>query len=350
MGTRIVPAGTEWLNALEARQYSPGTLRRRRRELSEFDQWCAQRNVLDVESVSRAVLERFQRWLFEVRKRNGKPRAATSQYHQLCTLKLFFRWLCRQHILDLNPASELEMPKLATRLPRDVLSPAEVEHILIQPEVDEPFGLRDRAMLETLYSTGVRRAELCKLLLHDVHHEVGTLMVREGKGKKDRVVPIGERALKWIDKYVKDVRPQLLMEPDSGLLFLSATGEVLHVDYLSRLVRQYVEAGIGRKGSCHLFRHTMATTMLENGADIRFIQVMLGHAQLKTTEIYTRVSISKLKQVHSSTHPAEAEKRPPATPGAEHEGKSSSEGGAESSHPLGAQLTEQLAAEAVEEP
>jgi integrase/recombinase XerD len=146
--------------------------------------------------------------------------------------------------------------------------------------------------------------------MHDIDTERGTLMVRLGKGSKDRMIPIGERALQWIDKYLNETRPNLATGTDGGALFLSKLGMRIGKGRLTRLVRQYVEkAHIGKKGSCHLFRHTMATLMLENGADIRYIQAMLGHVELSTTEIYTQVSIKKLKEIHTLTHPAKARQR-----------------------------------------
>jgi len=156
-----------------------------------------------------------------------------------------------------------------------------------------------------LYSTGIRRAELVSLTLYDLDPQRGVMMVREGKGKKDRVIPIGARALAWIDKYLTDVRPDLASGADDGTLFLSTYGQPLGVERLAEIVREAVnDSGIGKRGSCHMFRHTMATLMLENGADVRFIQAMLGHADLKTTEIYSQVSIKALKAVHTATHPA----------------------------------------------
>jgi integrase/recombinase XerD len=146
--------------------------------------------------------------------------------------------------------------------------------------------------------------ELVKLKLYDLDTERETIMVRQGKGKKDRMIPIGERAIKWTDKYVLEVRPSLISPPDDGILFLGHLGEPFTPGRMTQLVRNYVdESKIGKKGACHLFRHTMATLMLENGADIRFIQQMLGHAELSTTQIYTQVSIKKLKEIHTFTHP-----------------------------------------------
>ena len=182
--------------------------------------------------------------------------------------------------------------------------------MLQQPDIHDPIGLRDRAILEVLYSTGMRRMEVISLKLYDLDTDRGTILIRQGKGKKDRFVPVGDRAVAWLEKYVREARPQLSTEPDNGTLFLSHTGEEINRDMLTMTVRAYVvQAKTGKTGACHLFRHTMATLMLEGGADVRFIQEMLGHARLDTTQIYTRVSIRMLKQIHSASHPA-----PPVTP------------------------------------
>jgi integrase/recombinase XerD len=180
----------------------------------------------------------------------------------------------------------------------------------MQADTSDPLGIRDRAILETLYSTGMRRMELVNLALYDLDLDRGTLMVRQGKGKKDRMVPIGERAAVWIEKYRSDVRHQLVVEPDDGTLFLTAEGARFSLNGMTSLARNYVlAADTGKRGACHLFRHTMATQMLENGADIRFIQQMLGHAKLETTQIYTQVSIRKLQEIHRATHPTARHER-----------------------------------------
>jgi len=155
----------------------------------------------------------------------------------------------------------------------------------------------------------MRRLELIQLRLYDLDLARGIVTIRQGKGKKDRVIPIGDRAVAWIEKYLAESRPRLVVEPDASTLFLSADGEEISRDHLTFMARDYIaQAEIGKTGACHLFRHTMATLMLENGADIRFIQQMLGHAKLSSTQIYTQVSIRMLKQVHSMTHPAQLRK------------------------------------------
>jgi integrase/recombinase XerD len=166
------------------------------------------------------------------------------------------------------------------------------------------LGIRDRAMLEILYSTGMRRMELADRTVYSVQPERRTVMIRRGKGAKDRIVPIGDRALYWYGRYLEEVRPKLVVEPDPETLFLSARGAAMSLIDLSQIIGGYVRAaGVSKIGACHLFRHCVATAMLNNGADIRFIQEMLGHTRLETTQRYTHVSIEKLKQVHAQTHP-----------------------------------------------
>jgi DNA primase catalytic core len=188
------------------------------------------------------------------------------------------------------------------------------EELGVQEDViHDPLGLRDRALMETLYSTGMRRLELANLKLYDLDTERGTVTIRQGKGKKDRMIPIGERAAAWVEKYVREARPKLVVEPDDHTVFLSNAGEPFCLDHLSDLVREHVDAAnIGKRGACHMFRHVMATLMLDNGADIRYIQEMLGHADLKTTQIYTQVSIRQLKRIHAATHPARLPQQSPA--------------------------------------
>jgi integrase/recombinase XerD len=163
-------------------------------------------------------------------------------------------------------------------------------------------------MLEVLYSTGVRRTELASLTVIDWNRG-GTLTVRQGKGGKDRVVPVGARAEAWLTRYVDDVRPELVTSGSGDTLFLTDYGEPFEKNRLGDLVRRYLDwAGITVPGSCHLFRHACATHMLENGADVRYIQVLLGHADITSTQIYTKVSITKLREIHAATHPARLER------------------------------------------
>ena len=196
------------------------------------------------------------------------------------------------------------MPRPDRRLPEATLSAAEMTSILSRPDVKRPLGLRDRAVLEVFYSCGLRRSELIDLRMRDIDFDRGTVFVRYGKGGKDRYVPIGERALFWLRLYVELARPGFDPDGHTDVLFLSSVGTPLCPDWLSRKVRRYLaSAGVHKKGSCHLLRHSVATLMLEGGADIRYVAEMLGHARLETTQRYTRVSIDSLRAVHAATHP-----------------------------------------------
>jgi len=306
------------LRTLAVQNYSVHTVRNRQVHIGFFLQWCKERGLTEPVEITRPVLERYQRHLFHYRKKNGEPLSFRSQHSCLVPLRVWFRWMTRQNHILHNPASELELPRLGRALPKNIFSVQEVERIMQLCEIEEPIGLRDRAILEVLYSTGLRRMEMIALKLYDLSLDRGLLLVRLGKGQKDRYVPIGERAIAWLQKYIREGRPLLASGPGSprtGLrswgggpddmtVFLTAQGEPFSRDHLSFAVKERIDAAqLGKTGSCHLFRHTMATLMHEGGADIRFIQQMLGHEDIKTTQIYTQVAIRTLQQVHAATHP-----------------------------------------------
>ncbi|MEK7413007.1 MAG: site-specific tyrosine recombinase XerC, partial [Planctomycetota bacterium] len=262
----------------------------------------------DPREITKPMLERYQRFLFYYRKPEGKdagePLSVGMQYQYLTTLKTWFRWLSRQHHILANPAADLDLPRQPKRLPRSVPSVQEVEAILAEAEHHTTQGLRDRALLEVLYATGLRRMELPGVGVYDVDLTRGVLRVRHGKGGRERVVPLGDRAIAWLDKYLVEARPQLLTN-DTQALFLNDYGEPVQPHYVAHIVKRYMRfAGVHKVGATHLLRHACATHMLEGGADIRFIQEMLGHANIETTEIYTHVSIDKLIAVHAATHPS----------------------------------------------
>jgi integrase/recombinase XerD len=293
--------------------YSADTIRARRVALRKFIAWADERGLADPREITKPMLERYQRWLFYYRKPEGKdagaPLTIAMQYQYLAPLKTWFRWMSREHHILANPAADLDLPRQPKRLPRSVPSVQEVEAILAEAEPDHPQGLRDRALLETLYATGLRRMELAGTAVYDVDLTRGVLWVRHGKGNRERVVPLGERAMAWLDKYLTEARPELLAG-DTPALFVNDYGEPAHADFISGKVKRYMEfAGVEKVGSAHLLRHACATHMLEGGADIRFIQEMLGHANIETTEIYTHVSIDKLIAVHASTHPSRLQRR-----------------------------------------
>lgn len=321
MKTRVITAdgpdgiGTWLLRFLEwmaVTNYAKPTIDGRHRDLWQFKQWCHDRSLESPKQVTKPIMERYQRYLYHYRGANEKTLSYERQASLLSAVKYFFKWMAQQNHLLFNPASEITLPRTPRRRLTDrLLQTSEIDLIMLQPNIENPIGIRDRAILEMFYSTGIRRRECSELQLYDVDKERGTVFVRQGKGKKDRVVPIGERALHWVMRYTLSVRPELSINPSEQTLFLNYQGLPLVPDGISHLIRGYFQnAGIIKQGGAHMFRHTMATSMLDNGADIRYIQEILGHAMLDTTQQYTHVSIQKLKEVHSATHPAAKFKAP----------------------------------------
>ncbi len=305
----LIPQFIEWSRV---KGYAEATLEGREKYLRFFADWLDTRGITRPQEVTRPMLERFQRYVFHYRKADGRPLANNSQLAHILPVIAFYRWLTKSNFILANPAADLETPRKVKALPRGVLSVEEVEKVFAQFNVDEPLGLRDRAIFEVFYSSGIRRGELSNLKIFDVDAQRGVLFIKQGKGWKDRTVPVGERALAWLEKYLREVRPSLVVPPDEGILFLSNDGHALTPDTLTDMGAAYINAAnVGKMGSCHVFRHTMATLMLEGGADIRFIQQMLGHENLNTTEIYTRVSIRKLQEVFRETHPGANLRRNP---------------------------------------
>ena len=294
-----------FLNWLTTHHYSAATVRLRREDLERFVLWTEARDLVRATAVTMDVLERYQRHLFAYRKANGMPLSVASQSRILVSLRALFRWMHRGGVIDTNPASDLVGPHRVRRLPACVLTAQEAEIVLAQPNLHTLTGVRDRAILETLYSTGIRRSEVAALRLSDLDRERGMVTIRSGKGGHDRIIAIGERALAWIDRYLLDSRPEFSSGPVGDIIFLNRWGRPFEPHGISCLVRRFIKAAnLGKSGSCHALRHTCATVMLDHGADIRYIQQQLGHQLLSTTQIYTQVSDHRLKEVHSSCHPA----------------------------------------------
>jgi integrase/recombinase XerD len=298
-----------FLDAGAARGLARGTVIVHDRGVRRLLAWCRERE-LGPEQLTLAILERYQRHLHHYRKADGAPLSPASQQQLLMAVNAFCRWMVRNGILAANPAADLELPRVPPRLPRHWLSVEEIDQLIRHVEIYGEVGIRDRAIIETLYSTGLRRAELCAMTLDVVDQSGGIVRVREGKGRKDRVIPIGERALAWLVKYRDEVRPAWVIPPDDRRLWLRPDGAVLLPRHLTERMKKLIaEAGIDKPGACHILRHSMATHMLDGGADVRYLQAMLGHAQLSTTAIYTHVAIGQLKAVHAATHPMATLKR-----------------------------------------
>jgi integrase/recombinase XerD len=303
------PAGfhravTEWLEWLAVHNYSPTTVVDRSWYLSLFMSWAELRGITGPRDVTLPVLESYQRHVSLRRKADGMPLAWSSQSKCLVPLRVFFAWCTRTRRILYNPASELVMPRQNHALPHATLTHDEVEQVMAIPDTTTVLGLRDRTVMEVLYATAMRRGELVGLHLVDTDLARRRLTLRQTKNQWDRVVPMGERAATWLERYLADARPQLVFGDDPGHVFLAMNGERLGPKWLSGQMRRYIlAADIGKSGSCHIFRHSAATAMVEHGADIRYVQELLGHRDLSSTHIYTRVAPERLAAIHAATHP-----------------------------------------------
>ncbi len=278
------------------RDLSPNTVDAYRRDLGKFATFITRSN-LGVDSVTRKDVEDF----VGVLRKEGL--GSRSVARALSALRTFYRFLCTEGYCDADPAARVERPALWKRLPV-VLDFYEIEDLLAQPDLTTDLGLRDRAMLELAYAAGLRASELLAVRMQDIDPGEGLIRIH-GKGRKDRLVPLGAVALDYIDRYRGAARRRLLRDDGvSDVLFLNFRGEPLtRMGFWKLFQKHTAAAGIAKKCTPHTLRHSFATHLLEGGADLRAVQEMLGHADISTTQIYTRVDRTYLKDVHRAFHP-----------------------------------------------
>jgi len=274
---------------------SQNTIEAYRRDLLAFAAWLA-RSDIDLAAATQLDIQRYQ----SQRMREG--RKVRSEARLLSTLRRFYRYLLREDIRDSDPTAQLASPRLGKPLP-DSLTEQEVEELLAQPDVNELLGLRDRTMLELLYATGLRVSELVSLQLEQLNLRQGLIRCI-GKGNKERLVPVGEVALDWLQHYLYESRPGLLNGKVCDDLFPTQRGKAMTRQAFWYLIKRYAkQAHIDKHLSPHTLRHAFATHLLNHGADLRVVQLLLGHADLSTTQIYTHVAKERLKQLHGQHHP-----------------------------------------------
>jgi integrase/recombinase XerD len=292
---------TSLLAHLRLAKYSPATVKGYTEQLKRFGAWLEAEGIDDLRSLTRARIDDYQRHV------RGEPVGVECQALRLRAVKRLFDHLTAQGDLVFNPAEHVVEIRRRDRLPRPVPSVKEVAKLLAAPNTSLPLGIRDRALLEVLYATGVRVGELEKATIHHVDLTLQTLQVRHAKGGRPRVVPLGENATRWLKEYLTEVRPKLVRaRPFERALFVGVGGRVLAQTQIRCLLQHYRKQAKLRKAvTPHLLRHACATHLLAAGADISAIQRLLGHLRLDSTALYTRVAPTEVKSTHEKTHPGE---------------------------------------------
>jgi len=276
---------------------SRNTLDSYRRDLNKFADWLQEQRGITLLETSHADIQGFLAHLFTQQKAK-----ATSTSRAISSLKRLFRYLLRQDKINTDPTLQIATPKLPRSLPKS-LTEEDVELLLEAPDVQTPLGMRDRTMLEVLYASGLRVSELVNLTLAQVSLDMGVARVM-GKGSKERLVPLGEEALDWIKRYLAEARSELLLGKVSAALFVTQRGSAMTRQMFWFLIKKHaLHGGIHKPLSPHTLRHAFATHLLNHGADLRVVQMLLGHSDISTTQIYTHVARERLKALHAKHHP-----------------------------------------------
>ena len=298
----------EFERSLKVLNRSNRTIREVIRKLGRFLDYLNSLGITHIDAITKEVVKDYQVEVYQTLNTRGYPNSVAYQNSMMGAVKQFLQFLTDAGYKVSNPARDIQYAKQPQRLPRSILTPSEARKMMQAPDTKSVIGYRDRTILEVFYSSAIRKTELRDLTLNDVDYHDGFLRI-QGKGNKERVVPIGRIACRYLENYIKSVRPELIKDPYNNHLFLSSRGNRLNHNAVWVLVKKYAKCAKLKKNiHCHTFRHTCATAMLRNKADVRIIQKLLGHSSLDSTQIYTRVSITDLKEVHQRCHPRERDK------------------------------------------
>ena len=297
---------TKFLGWLQIRNYSPRTVSDYGYNLGSFFRFLEQKAIADVQGITTATLTDFQRWFYYQPTKRGQARGVVNQNLVLATVKSFFRFLKNEGFIHGNPAEAVEYAREPRSLPRNVLTPKEANRIIDSIDTTTALGYRDRAILEVFYATGVRNQELRNLTVADANLEEELLRVNGGKGGHDRVVPLSRVACKFLETYLKGIRPQLVGAKATDKLFVSFRGNPIDGHTVGDVVKKYARlASVKKHVTPHVWRHTCATHLVKNEANLRHVQDILGHRSLHTTERYLSLTITDLKEAHRKFHPRE---------------------------------------------
>jgi len=300
----------KYLDSLKIKNYAEGTIKIRKYNLDKFQKYLLSNQIESFNDIDKDMIIKYILYLktTAVTLRKSKTKNIDANYLRTNLLKLrsFFQYLLEQNKILYNPFEKIELPLPEFRLPKNILSEKEIMRLLNAPNLNTEIGIRDRAMLELVYSSAIRRGEVINLFVQDIDLNKGQAFIRLGKGKKDRIVPVGKNAVKYIILYLENVRPLYITDSKIKNLFINNYGKKMSSELLTDRIRIYINrAGLPKKISWHALRHTCATHLLQNGADIRYIQELLGHSSLDTTQIYTKVYPKDLKEKIKKFHPSQ---------------------------------------------
>lgn len=283
------------------------TIRAARYGLRDFACFLQEVNVVYLTELSPEAVSEYQQDLAFRLTAKGTLLAIRSQSQLLAVARNFTRYLREEDYLLSDPGEKIRLPKKPRRLPKVILSTSEMRELLKGPDIQTNTGFRNRIVLEILYDTGIRRAEMASVTTTDLDLDGGYIHIRSGKGDKDRVVPLSARVCNLVRSYLLSVRPAFIQGQDTGFLILNRWGARMNANGIWAVVKRCVQqAGIRKSISTHTFRHTCATHMMKNGAPVRHVQELLGHESLESTQIYTHVTINDLKEIHARCHPGES--------------------------------------------
>jgi len=299
----------EFLQSLKIRNLSDNTIAGVRWRLDKFIDYLDKGSITHIDGLNKGVIQSYQVELYQRLNPKKRPNSISHQNNLMSSVRQFMKFLKERDYIICDPSRDIQYAKAPKRLPRGILTPSEARGVLHAPDTKTVIGYRDRTILEVLYSSGIRKDELNKLTRYDVDYADGFMQIIEGKDKKDRIVPIGRIACRYLENYITSVRSALIKGQPNNSLFLSIRGNKLSKNTVWALVKKYAKKAKIRKNIYpHTFRHTCATAMLKNKADLNTIRLLLGHESLNTTQIYTHLSITDLKEIHKRCHPRERDK------------------------------------------
>jgi len=291
---------------MRTQSFSDRTVKTYQRIMARFFDYLQERGVQDIKDVTPSVVSQYQIYLSTQPGLKVKKLSLSTQHLMMTAVCCFFKAMVREGRLLFDPSSHIEFPRVRRNLPHDILTFKETDVLLNAPDPEKPIELRDKAILELFYSSGLRNSELRNLAVNDVDLQERLIRIRHAKGDKERVIPVGRIAASYIEEYLRQVRPKLATGEATDVLFLSNRGRRLDESFPAHIVQKYARRGkITRRVNAHTMRHTCATHLLRCKAPLRYIQELLGHTSLNTTQIYTQVEPLDLKRIHAQTHPRE---------------------------------------------